>query len=324
MGTTTTAISEIDSVSGRTIRSRDYPRQSRVGPCNATGAPRPQLVARELSQNARWVTGELGAQPDGSSHVGYVDLVTLTDTDVSAKTLPASTGFSSAAVNDHEPFFIGDTLVFERGDKPVAFDPATGAMTSVPYTGLSLMSISSDERKRLTSISPDRKLIAGSYADVSSTYLVLDTLPPTPPVNSNRLYGNVQVDGKSVICHPVGWLGPSRVLCDRTHGDVAVNDNFYALDVSSRQATVVHCPSSCASGAADYVVWKLSQRPQPVLPANTRTNKEPVPSPDGASLAFLSGQGSQIGLYVEKAAGGEPQLLVQVNDHTHLLGWWSA
>jgi hypothetical protein len=93
------------------------------------------------------------------------------------------------------------------------------------------------------------------------------------------------LEGVGDHCAPLAWVNDGMLICERFAGS------------GDPQLAVVQL-----AAGEDAATTTL------LLPASERTNYDPVVSPDGGTIAFLSGQGTTLTLYTEPADsfGAEP------------------
>lgn len=240
---------------------------------------------------------------DGGKHVGYADAGGNV-TDVSAQLTPG--GFASTAAK-HEDAVFGpkDQLYYEdkaaKGDNVFSVDlgaPSTrndgGAAT--PATPRPAGSIESGALL----VGPDGSVHgAGGYSSFPSPGgKAYASYQPFKAAVGIKVKGAKEIRPVEVGggCLPLGWLDDSRLVCTTFKGS-------YTLGI--------------VTFTADYTRGELKQ----LVPATDRSLQNAVAAPDGNRFAFISTQGALTGLYVGRAAGGEPTKVVDVTKTTILLGW---
>lgn len=274
-------------------------------------------------------------QPDGSTHVGYVDLSSETFTDVTAVT--TSSSFGGTPPTDESPVFDPTTNNFyflrtgSNGCEVHQFDVTTqtdhviGTITCDDsgfsggnnggsiYLSMNHIVIPDDSE-----LSPDSSMagIDLSDADIQAMYFnhvsgpifdpqghVFPTFTDdTGSTATQVLYGNDATDGPG--------MGHGTFGSDEIYG--WVNDHAILLGEDTSNFYIEHLPANYTGVAAE----------QAVLPSNTRTNTDAVLSPDGTSFVFESTQGDVSSYYRCQVAAGANPISIENIDAGAQIEYW--
>jgi hypothetical protein len=308
---TTDAVEGIEPSTGNFVSTRTVP--STLSSNVFTTAP----SCSAIDPTGTYFALSSGSLSNGSEHVGIYNDITGKITDITATTTSGGSNFGSKLADDSDPRFLGTTyFTFSRG-------------SSTKFYNLRSRKLTSGTANDFPVVSPDASVQASYGAGVGLLLdgLEFNTIPTTPMRDdeANVVMGPLMpdlTDDNWVECMPKVWVTDSSLICGG-------ESDLSLLTISTK--TLVAACDSCVGNKDGYgssygAFWDITGTgPTPLLPSNSRTNSNPVPSPDGSQFAFLSTQGSQVGLYVDSIdhPGSSPKRLASVTDNFTLIGWIS-
>ncbi len=266
--------------------------------------------------------------PDGSQHVGYVDLATKRFTDVSGT---ASGGFTSNATVDSNPLFSPSRseIWFLRDGRDIYSTDLSGghlskhttppASASGGVTGFLIESGTDQPVNYMKESGPEQLHV---LPNPSGTIAVA--------ARPEQGYPH-QAGGIRVFTHPADTFAPLDVWSDSTKGSAIAMTGVGACvpEVWVDEATLL-CSSSESPPAlmiTSIASGRTSAAAVALLPPNQRENFSPVVSPDRSTVAFLSrGQGTITTLWsTSTKPGSDPRKVSDLPDSGFaraLLAWY--
>jgi len=260
-----------------------------------------EVFSRDFSQVAVVANNP---EPDGSQHVGYIDLATGHFTDVTAATTgsgfgaggPVDGGALFDPVTDHFWFYRDNGSVYNC--LPDTTDCRAVGQTDTSadvYNGIrfdvvnSVWQLTKGDDPPL--LSPTAVLAAGSGNSLGDLHLSAATSQDSVAVTVSTPTGNLS-------CVVAGWIDDSTLLCSDPQ-----YDQLYV---------VRHLNSKTEAATAT-----------PLLPPNQDNDWTPVASPDGPTMAFVDSQGTEGVIYTVQlgASPSEPQKVATLNQGGELLAW---
>ena len=256
-------------------------------------------------------------QPDGSKHVGWLDLTTGKITDVTARDIGSA--FTSQTPTDQYPKFDEITGLFwwtrsftsGQASQVLSIDPRTMQETDhTPSSGSGFDGADGGQLLRGNGV-PDP---TGTRAAVASQG---PGLPPhgegvevfdlsQPRLSDDQVTGQLHVvPGMPAFCEVQSWLDATHVI----------------LSAGSPTWDYGSCPSS------EVDVGESRPSLVPLLPPNDHANRDFTPSPDGKTFAFASTGNGKNGIYLwGGSATAEPRDLYDVSENAsqfplRLLAW---
>jgi hypothetical protein len=244
-------------------------------------------------------------EPDGSEHVGYVNISTGQFTDVTA--LTASSGFGSTPPVDSTPIFD------ENGNFDFLRAQSDGGCVVHQF-----------------SLSAHLDTVIGPTNDCGSYWMTehdgkfaLDSLTVSPSGDfaagdSGAAQGSSVSAGITIepISGPIVDSAPPDAVNDPSVNSPLtvegwVNDETLVASSSGSQLYLVRV-SATANGNVTYT---------PILPSNTSTEVNAVVSPSGSQLAFIATQGSANTLYIANLSGSGTPTAVPQGSSDVLIAW---
>jgi WD40-like Beta Propeller Repeat len=262
--------------------------------------------------------------PDGSQHVGYVDLATKQFTDVSGT---AGAAFSSNPPVDSNPVFSPSRpeLWFLRDGRDIY---------STDLNGGNLTKRSSPPMPQ-SGGNPGFLVEGGTDQPISDGLRQFDVLPnPTGTIAVAARPGQIdtqQGGGIRIFTNPADTFAPLDTNFDSTKGSATV---LTGVGACVPEAWVDEASLLCSSSTSppDLMITPItrgssSATATALLPPNHRNSYSPVVSPDRSTIAFLSrGQGTTTTLWVTSTKpGSEPRKVIDLPESGFartLLGWY--
>lgn len=291
------------------------------GPCSTGQSNNQTPLITSYAPDFAYLGGSK-AMDDGSVHAGVINLTTGAFTDL-AQSLHKS-DFSSSAITDKPTGFLpnGDFL-FESDDK--TYESAPPYQTVTPRSNT------------IGILSPkgDRTIYIGEAAYDFVTMLRL-------PSNTRNQFGDeystydpayapisVGTDRTDSGCTQPQWLDDATLLCYYNSAATTgvVNPGESILTLSSARVVRTSVPT-CHTGDPCWIkyVWNVNEDAMAfLLPDNSRTNANFVPSPDGKSIVFTSTLGDMTSLeLVARPSHGKPATptkisVTDINDYGHII-----
>jgi hypothetical protein len=296
--------------------------------CQASDGADNLRMREQFDTGLKHVAVTTSKLPDGSQHVGYVDLATNKFTDVSGT---AAGSFSSNAPVDSNPVFSPSRpeLWFLRDGRDIYSTDLSGG--SLTKHSLPPMPPSGGGPRFLVEIGTDQPI---SYSTTGGFYQipVLPNPSGTIAVAARPEQFNPHQDGGiQVFTHPADTFAPPDDRSTPTKGSAII---LTGVGVCVPEAWVDEATLICSSSAnpPELMITPIAQgrtsaTATALLPPNHRENYSPVVSPDRSTVAFLSsGQGTTTTLWsTSTKSGSEPRKVIDLPDSGFartLLAWY--
>ena len=296
------------------------------------GASLRQAAWQQFSSDGSLVGVVSERQPDGSTHVGYIDLERERFVDVTAAT--TSDGFGSTPPKDSQPQFAPDSqsFYFSRDGALHRYSLRTGALTPLDLWTF--------DESRCLGCFPGHFLVGKNDVVVPNSSGLLNPAGDLQIIPANRsahyqlrTFGNRATrSGDSVVYSGSGdracsglqaWANDHTVLCA-----IPEHANFFLIEFPMFANGVA--PPCDGDGTWDDPC-EMSERvvsSSNLLPENTRQNAGGVVAPAGDAFAFLSLQGSTVTMWRMDLGAAQPTELAALGtvgqgDSMVLLDWKS-